>query len=108
MSLVDPISLVYGVPVFSQVIVVGLLGLCVSCRCSTACLTQSMRGILALSLVGSIAIHCIPLPAGTVLVGHCGTFVVTVFSVLRTAQLVFPLRVVLCAVSCCNRVTVSL
>jgi len=31
----------------------------------------------ALSLVGSIAIHCIPLPAGTVFVGHCGPFVVT-------------------------------
>ena len=32
---------------------------------------------LAVSLVDSIAIHCIPLPAGTVLVDHCGTFVVT-------------------------------
>ena len=31
----------------------------------------------ALSLVGSIAIHSIPLPAGAVLVGHCGTFLVT-------------------------------
>jgi len=34
-------------------------------------------GGVALSLVGSIAIHSIPLPAGTVLVGHCGTLVVT-------------------------------
>jgi len=32
---------------------------------------------LALLLADSIAIHCIPLPAGTALVGHCGTFVVT-------------------------------
>jgi len=38
------------------------------CRCSIACLTQSVLGFIALSLVGSIAIHCIPLPAGTVLV----------------------------------------
>jgi len=36
-----------------------------------------MRGFLALSLVDSIAIHCIPLCVGTVLVGPCGTFVVT-------------------------------
>ena len=46
------------------------------------CLTQSMRGNFPLLLVGIIAIHCIPLPTGTVLVGHCGTSVVTVFSVL--------------------------
>ena len=58
---------------------VCLVGWCVSIRCSIACLTQSMGVFfLALSLVGSIAIHCIPLPAGTVLVGHYGTFVVTV------------------------------
>jgi hypothetical protein len=47
------------------------------CRCSIVCLTQSMCGFLAQSLAGRIAIHCIPILAGTVLVGHCGTFVVT-------------------------------
>ena len=42
------------------------------------CVSLSLSAVfLALSLVNSIAIHCIPLPAGTVLVGHCGTFVVT-------------------------------
>jgi len=43
-TLVDPIWLLYGVPMYSQVIVVCPLGLCVSCRCNIACLTQSMRG----------------------------------------------------------------
>jgi len=57
--------------------VVWLLGWFVSCSGSIVSLTQSMQVFLALSLVGSIAIHCIPLPAGTLLVGHCGTFVVT-------------------------------
>ena len=55
----------------------SLLGWCLSCSCSIACLTQSMRGLFALSLFGSTAIHSIPLPAGTVLFGRCGTFVVT-------------------------------
>ena len=32
---------------------------------------------LTWSLVGSPVIHCNPLSAGVVLVGHCGTFVVT-------------------------------
>ena len=32
---------------------------------------------LTLSLVGSLVIHCNPLSASVVLVGHCGTFVVT-------------------------------
>jgi hypothetical protein len=38
------------------------------------CFTHSLFGFLALSLVGGISVHCITLPAGTVLVGHCGNF----------------------------------
>ena len=41
------------------------------------CLTQSMHGFMALSLVGSVAVYCIPLPDGTILVGHCGMLVAT-------------------------------
>jgi len=47
------------------------------------CVTQSLHSFLALSLVGSIAIHCIPLPAGTTY-SSLLLFVVTVFSVLCT------------------------
>ena len=36
-----------------------------------------LRVSLSLCKVGSVAIHCIPLPDGAVLLGHCGTFVVT-------------------------------
>ena len=46
------------------------------CRCSITCLAQPMSSYFALSLVGSVSIHCIPLSVG-VLVGHCGSFVAT-------------------------------
>jgi len=52
---------------------------------------------LALSLFGSIAIHCIPLPDGTVLVGHCGTFVVTL--VLRATGVFCEGGVMCCKLS---------
>ena len=41
----------------------GLSSWCVSCRCSIVCL--SLCAVFWHSLVGSIAIHCFQLPAGT-------------------------------------------
>jgi len=60
-----------------MVTAVCFLGWCVFCRCSITCLSQPVSIYLALSLLGSTVIHCIPLYVGVVLVGHCGTFVVT-------------------------------
>ena len=62
---------------FASILTRCPLGWCVPCRCSITSLTQPIHSYLALSPVGSVATHCIPLPAGAVLVGHCGTFVVT-------------------------------
>jgi len=60
-----------------SVFLVGVYSVGVVLRVSLSLWAVFFWGGGALSLVGNIAIHCIPLPAGTVLIGHFGTFVVT-------------------------------